>query len=164
MQVRTSTASIGPSALRNQGVGILEKAQKYCSEIDLSEYSLLTECKFLSHLDRETDRLMISFNNDAWGTARKALNLFFRDALYNKYLSEIYNLDAIESFLEIPLDRAVSTGLKRRGVRGELPQWPGLKSLRKEISDEYQSFALKEAVKEGISRVHIDMYLWLEYR
>ena len=49
----------------------------------------------------------------------------------------------IESYLEIPLDSAVTKGLKKIAKRGELPQWKGLKSLTKAVSAKYQQFALK---------------------
>ena len=162
----TATAAIGNSALRNQGKGILRKAQQHCSEIDLSIYSSFNEQEFLLQLDKETEIMLDSFGlkKRPWGAARKALNLFFRDALYNKYLSKEYNLENIEKFLEIPLDSVVSYGLKKRGKRGQLPKWPGLKSLTKNISNVYQQFAKDESVKENLFRIHLDMYLWLENR
>ena len=125
VQLKTATSAIGPSALRNQGPGILNKAQKYCSEMDLSIYSSLKENEFISRLDKETERMLDLFGllHRPWGTARKALNLFFRDALYNKYLSKEYNLETIESFLEIPLDSAVAKGLKKRDIDRVLPRW-----------------------------------------
>lgn len=158
--------SIGPSALRNQGVGILQKAQKFCSEIDLRTFSSLTEKEFILKLDNETGKLLDLFGIKArpWGTARKSINLFLREALYNKYLSKEYGLENIQTFLEIPLDSAVSKGLKRSGLRGELPQWPGLKSLTKRVSNKFQEFALTKAGKDDLIRVHLDMYLWLENR
>jgi len=167
VQKMVAVTAIGPSALRNQGKGILQKAQKYCSLIDLNIYSsFINEKDFISQLDKETQNMLKSFGlkKRPWGTARKALNLFLRDALYNKYLSQEYKLDNIIRFLEIPLDSVVTSALKKRSKRGELPQWPGLKSLNGNISEKYQQFALNEASKEELERIHLDMFLWLENR
>jgi hypothetical protein len=161
-----ATVSIGPSALRNQGKGILKKAQKYCSKINLINYSFLNEQEYLNQLNIETIKMLKSFKlkKKPWGAARKALNLFFRNCLYNKYLCESYKINNIESFLEIPLDSAVAYGLKKRAKKRELPKWPGLKSLTKEQSNIYQNFAKKIAAKKKLNRIHLDMYLWLENR
>lgn len=133
VQKKVATSAIGPSALRNQGTGILKKAQMYCSEMNLSKYSSYSARKFELQLDKETEGMLDLFGlkRRPWGTARKALNLFLRDALYNKYLSKEYKLDSVESFLEIPLDSAVTTGLKKRDKNKNLPRWYGLISLTK---------------------------------
>lgn len=166
VQLKTATSAIGPSALRNQGTGILKKAQKYCSEMDLSIFSSMTKNEFLRQLDEDTERMLDLFGlrYRPWGTARKALNLYLRDALYNKYLSREYNLETIEPFLEIPLDSAVAQGLKKKDTYRVLPRWLGLKSLSRKVSDQYQQFALNEAKKQNLVRIHMDMYLWLENR
>ena len=80
------------------------------------------------------------------------------------WTSSRYYTRAIEPWLEIALDSAVARGLKTHGQRGELPRWPGLKSLIKSDSDRFQGFALGYAAEKGITRVHLDMYLWLENR
>ena len=46
-----------------------------------------------------------------WGAARKAVNLFLRDALCNRYLAEEFNLKKAEAWMEIPLDSAVARGI-----------------------------------------------------
>ena len=48
----------------------------------------------------------------AWGTARKALNIFLRDALYTTYLSKRYGLPRAEASLEIPLDSITAVRLR----------------------------------------------------
>lgn len=164
MQKKVATSAMGPSSLRNQGEGILKKAQVYCSKIDLNKYKGISKDEFLYLLDKDTSRLLMKFENNSWGAARKALNLFFRDSLYNRYLSEVYSLESIEPFLEIPLDSAVAKGLNKRAFKKILPRWTGLKYLTKTSSDEYQSFAQQESEKMKMSRVHLDMYLWLENR
>jgi hypothetical protein len=87
------------------------------------------------------------------GAARKALNLFLRDAFYNVYLRQRFKLARCERCLEVPLDRIVADGLCQR--RSEpLPRWPGVKHLTARISETYQRAAELEANSLGLSRVH----------
>ena len=59
VQKMVAVTAIGPSALRNQGKGILQKAQKYCSLIDLNIYSsFINEKDFISQLDKETQNML----------------------------------------------------------------------------------------------------------
>lgn len=166
LQKKTAVSAIGPSALRNQGVGVLKVAQEYCGNIDL--YAIVRKNRniFNKILDKHTKRLLDKFpvKTKPWGTARKAINLFLRDALYNKYLSEEYKLKSIEEYLEIPLDSATARGLKKIGSKRELPPWPGLILLTKHQSDLFQEFAQKIADRKKLIRVHLDMYLWLDNR
>lgn len=166
MQRRTGVVAVGPSALRGQGKGVLKAAQAYLGTMDLSKAPKTNATKYARWLDGHTKAMLrtLPVKNEPWGAARKALNLFMRDALYNRYLNRHYRLGKIETWLEIPLDRAVAKGLKRDAGRGNLPPWPGLKRLRKGTSDKYQAFAAECAGRKGIARVHLDMYLWLENR
>jgi hypothetical protein len=169
---KTVISAIGVSALRNQGPGVLGKAQKFCEDMDLSIYSKAeNEQEFQSYLDKNTEKMLDLFAaapdpipNRPWGTARKALNLFLRDALYNKYLSREYELEKIEKFLEIPLDSVVAIGLNE-AAKGQLPKWTKLKLLEKNISNKYQKFAKDWAKEKDLpARIHLDALLWLENR
>jgi len=84
------------------------------------------------------------------------------DALYNQYLNREYKLSSIEQWMEIALDSKVSKGLRKR-YEG-LPRWPGLRHLTHDVSDQYQECAERLAERVGISRVHLDIMLWLENR
>ena len=106
----------------------------------------------------------LPINGRPWGAARKVINLFLRDALYNKYLCRKFKIDKLELWLEIPLDSAVARGLKTQAGHGGLPQWPGLKNLKPDVSDTFQRSALEYAHTRDIERVHMDMYLWLQNR
>jgi hypothetical protein len=167
LQRAVSVRAIGPSSLRNQGTpGVLDAVREFLSGLDLSRFSGRTKSDFLGYLDRTTGRLVRAMPLKArnWGAARKGINLFLRDALYNQFLASTYSLQKIEHWLEIPLDGAVARGLKRSGRRGELPNWPGLKKLTPPISAEFQVFAEELANTRGLARVHLDIYLWLEER
>ena len=167
LQRFVAVESIGISAMRGQITGTMHAAQNYCAALDLSKYSNLTESEFKSKLNEDTEGMLDAFGFERfrpWGTARKALSLFFRSALYNKYLCEKYNLTSIEPYLEIPLDSAVAKGLIKRDTNRFLTKWYGLSYLMKEDSEKYQLIALGEAKKEEINRVHLDIFLWLENR
>src|ERR1051325_8452549 len=85
-------SAIGVSALRRQGVGVIGRVRKYLGAMDLSKTrTLQNENDFSDWLDRRTVAL-VQHHGVKWGAARKAMNLFLRDCLYNKYLSDAYGL------------------------------------------------------------------------
>jgi len=126
MQRMTAVTAVGPSALRGQGKGVLKAAQLYLGSINLSEIPTATPEEYEDWLDTHTDTLLntLPIRNRPWGAARKALNLFMRDALYNQYLNDHYGIRKIETWLEVPLDSAVAKGLKKRGEEIEHVRLP----------------------------------------
>jgi hypothetical protein len=166
MQRGIGVTAVGPSALRGQGKGVLRVTQAYLGAIDLSRIPLSAQDKYMDWLDERTELLLdtLPLTNRPWGAARKAINLFMRDVLYNRYLNDHFALAKLEPWLEVPLDSAVAKGLKNRAGYGRLPQWPGLKNLKSEISQKFQVFAMQHAQTQRIERVHLDVYLWLENR
>jgi hypothetical protein len=86
------------------------------------------------------------------------------DSIDNQYLNDHFKIGKLESWLEIPLDSAVTKGLKKRDDSARLPHWPGVKNLKPDISEKFQKFAAEYANKKRIARVHLDIYLWLENR
>jgi len=166
MQRRTGVTAVGPSALRGQGKGVLKVTQVYLGTIDLSQIPISTQDEYTAWLDEHTNALLkkLPIRNRPWGAARKALNLFMRDTLYNKYLNDHYRIYKLESWMEVPLDSAVVKGLKRRAGRGRLPYWPGLKNLKPDVSAIFQKYATKDAKMKNVTRIHLDVYLWMENR
>ena len=166
MKCRVAVASIGPSSLRGQGKGVLSAAQEFLGGIQLGLIPKSSELNFRKWLDRQTVLLLdvLPIRNRPWGAARKALNLFLRDALYNHYLRRRFALKKVEKWLEVPLDSLVAKGLIEKAGADILPRWPGLKHLTPAASTEFQSFALREARKRRFNRIHLDIYLWLENR
>jgi hypothetical protein len=163
MQRYIAVTTIGPSTLRNQGTpGVIKAAQRYLAVVDLSAFRTRNEADFLATLDTETEHLRTALPHgaQAWGAARKAVNLFLRDICYNRFLCRRYGLVQSEDWMEIPLDGLVTTSLKRKAGRGKLPRWPGLNRLTEAVSAQFQSFARRFAISQGVSRVHLDMRLW----
>ena len=152
--------------MRNQGAGVLHAVHAYLDRLDLSLIQKMDKAGYIEWLDCHTAALVkeLPVKHKPWGAARKALNLFIRTSLYNRYLSGQFKLENVEKWLEIPLDSAVAHGLKKEAGRGRLPQWPGLKRLPREISDRFQEVAQSLAALRNISTVHLDMYLWMENR
>lgn len=89
-------------------------------------------------LDKKTNEFVYDYEMK-WGAGRKALNLFLRDCLYNRYLSAEHGLDCIQKWVEIPLDSIVADRLKKdAGRRGRLPVWNGLSNLKKDDSKNFR--------------------------
>ncbi len=167
---RVAQISVGASAIRNQGAsGLIKTSREYFENtIDLLEFrDLLTTDKYADYLDRLTIDLKNKFGEGGqnWGAARKGLNLFFRDVVYNKYLADFLkvptddqeNLKMIRN-LEVPLDKDVATGLT--SVFRDLPKWTTIKKLDDKQSKQFQDKALSYSESKGIARVHLDLGFW----
>jgi hypothetical protein len=101
---RVAQTAVGPSALRNQGGRyVVQRAREFLRRIDLSRFNVKTEAEFRRRLDKLTEALRSSLPPGArnWGTARKALNLFLRDAVYSFYLREHYDEHALAAVQEL---------------------------------------------------------------
>ncbi len=163
VQLKVAVSAISPSALRAQGKGVLKATRDFLAGLSLARIPKSSPKLFNNWLDRQTKALLdeLPIRNRPWGAARKALNLFLRDVLYNKYLSRQFGFQKIEPWLEIALDSIVAKGLKRHAGIRKLPAWPGMKRLTPKVSDQFQNAAIEHARSEGMDRVHLDMYLWL---
>lgn len=164
MQAYTAQVAIGHSTLRNQGApGVISTARAYLSEIDLGQFAaLLGEHEFKELLNKETKSLAERFPGAAkgnWGAARKAINIFLRDCLYNLYLSKMYSLQKLESWLELPLDRNVGTSL-RKLLPKMVPNWGTIKCLTPEVSEQFQAAAALYAKRQNVCKVHLDIEFW----
>jgi hypothetical protein len=164
LQQRTGQLAIGRSTLRNQGApGVIGRARSFLQNLELSEFrAVSTNEQYLQFLEDKTMELSESFPDGAkgnWGAARKALNIFFRDCLYNAYLNKEYSIERLRGWLEIPLDGDVARNLYAL-YKPSLPKWPNIRCLTPEISSIYQQKASEKALKVGIARVDLDIYYW----
>lgn len=168
---RLSIISVGASALRNQGSsGIIKIAREYFYEININEFinSLDNEDVYNNFLDKHTTNLVSKFpeNGKSWGGARKGINLFLREVVYNKFFSDYYQLPTQYNefnqkikFLEVPLDKDVATGIYEE-TELVLPRWNSIKDLTPNLSKQYQIAALKIAAKGNFAKVNLDLKYW----
>ncbi len=163
LQDRTAEIAIGPSTLRNQGAPkVIKTARDYLKAMNLVPLKTISSKRdYLKYLDRHSNKLSKQFPKGAkgnWGAARKAINIFIRDCLYNQYLSSKYRLNKLEKWLEIPLDKDVATNIHDNCKA--LPPWKSIKALTQDISDQYQQCAQMIGKKEKVARVHLDIKYW----
>jgi hypothetical protein len=144
------------------GAGALKRIQRFMKEdIDLGDLSKSNPSQYGNTLNVLTTKLLIALpepDRAKWGLARKCLNLFFRDALYNFYLREAYDLGKFEAELEIPLDSHVGKELRQRDRA--LPGWKSVIGLTPDQSAKFQESALRIARRESTHRVHLDVVYW----
>ena len=160
---RTAELAIGSSTLRNQGAaGVAKTTRQFLANLDLKFFSVNSVQEFNKILDRSTKNLIRVLPEGArnWGTARKALNIFLRDCVYNQFLSSHFVISRIHPWLEIPLDSHVASGLRATSYKKNLPRWVSIKRLKREDSGKYQDMAAKVADKMECNRVDLDIYLW----
>jgi hypothetical protein len=163
VQNRTARVSVGASAARGKdNRGVVPVARRALRRTHLAGLGTNNPTRFRSALDRKTKRLIQTLPRPArrWGLARKILNIYLRDCLYNQYLSRAFHLDRAEFLYEVPLDSITASGLKRAAGRGNLPRWPGVRKLTAPVSEKFQQFALELAQRKEIARVHLDALYW----
>ena len=162
VQRKVAVSAIPASALRGQGApDVVRSARDFLTELELDRLAVQPEQAFARRLDATTLALCKNLPRRAcaWGTGRKAVNLFLRDAMYNVYLTTKFQLSRIEPFLEVPLDSYVARYLARR-FKGPLPRWRGVRALDIQTSAAYQAAATAVAADKGVERVHLDAYIW----
>lgn len=161
IQHRTARVAIGASAARGRGNrGVVGEARRFMRSVKLARFATRDRVAFDRLLDGHTGRLMAALpkSGATWGLARKLLNIFLRDSLYNGYLNNAYRLTLAERFLEIPLDSVTARHILEADP--ELPRWRGVRHLKPDVSAVYQAAAVLVAKRERIARVHLDAYWW----
>jgi hypothetical protein len=163
LQKRIGTIAIGPSTARRMGPkGTIGIARAFLQKLDLRRFRSPNRLAFESKLDQVTDEFVEALPSKAqhWGAARKFLNIFLRDVVYDRYLCEYYNLSMLESWLELPLDSHVAEGLRSEQGSENLPRWETVIHLLPEKSAKFQEFAKKVADSKNTHRVHLDLLYW----
>jgi len=165
MQKRIAKLAIGKSTLRKQGApGVVGIAREYLTNIDLKKFAVDDVKEFEKVLNSRTNYLKTKFPDGAknWGTARKALNVFLRDVIYNYYLRRYFMFtEKIENWLEIPLDGNIAKKIRKK-FPNKISNNFTIKGLNKDESIKYQKCAQKIASKYKTNRVHLDLRWWRE--
>jgi hypothetical protein len=162
IQSSAARGAVGASTVRGRGNrGTADAARAFLRTIDLTSFGS-GSAAFAAALDNSTDELRAALPRAArhWGLARKILNIFLRNCLYNTYLNAHFRLGSTEASFELPLDSITALHVKRAAGRGALPPCPGVKHLRPPLSAHFQAVAAEEAAKRGIAQVHLDAVWW----
>lgn len=163
MQKRAANGSVGPSTIRGMApAGTAKIIKEYFYSFDIRRIKAGSEKSFIRKLDGITDELLNTLPKESqhWGMARKCINIFLRNCLYNRYISDFYKLLPMEKWLEIPLDSHVGKGLIKNLESCNLPRWSTVIDLTRTNSDLYQKAANELASKKKVSRIHLDDLLY----
>jgi hypothetical protein len=163
--IRTYIAygSIGASTVRGlRTKGVVDAGRTALKQVDLRRYGTTTETYFGKVLDNDSEIVLAALPKGAqfWGVARKILNIFLRNALYNIYLNQHYNLNKHENSYEIPLDSLSATGIINGTVNLSKLNWVGVKYVTPDINHVFQILAKEIANERNTHRVHLDAYFW----
>lgn len=149
--------------------GTIGRVRSFLQQIALEDFVVDDAGVFRKQLDSQTASLQ-DRAGVAWGAARKFLNIFLRDALYNRWMCAEFDLGQIEHWLELPLDSHTAKGLRQAAkdypeIAQQLKLWPGVVNLTPELSNQYQRVASGVAALKQLARVHLDILYWrqMEY-
>ncbi|MEK9137117.1 MAG: hypothetical protein AAB393_08340 [Bacteroidota bacterium] len=159
MQKKVALSAVGPSAIRGQRKGTIKKVHSFLRRVRLQTIPTQNSLLFGRWLDNQTGRMGVP-----WGVARKCINLFLRDVFYNRYLYREYKLQSLEQLLEVPLDGVVGRYLVEEQRGNRLKSWQTLKRLKAKESRIFQEVASEIAERNGIARVHLDIFAWSDNR
>lgn len=172
---RLVKVSISTSAFRNQGKpDLIKDTRKHIQDnVDLFKFSnALKNRRYERYLNSETDKLCKAVRSRGcrWGTARKGLNIFFRDVLYNSFFFEELGLKfEYGDQLEIPLDSKTMGKILKLYKENDFknlikPSKTTIIKLNADNSKNYQIAAAQItkqiSVYKGYRRVDLDMEFW----
>jgi len=164
MQKHVAGVSANSSSMRKAGAkGAVSAARKFLARLRLDQF---TPENFDERRDTETEALRRALPRRArhWGLARKVLNIFLRDACYNRFLFAHFRLSQIEELLETPLDGNAHDGLRefsKATAKNRLPKWPRLRGEKQDY-DKHRARAIEFARErcKGFAPIHADLLLW----
>lgn len=161
-QIRVARIAISASTARGRESGTVLAARGFLPAINLRSLAQLDERAFARRLDHLTGKLcaLLPDRSDGWGFARKFLNIFLRDSLYDAHLSRTFRLARIERWLEVPLDGDVGRRLLAEPEGASLPRWRTIYELDHATHLAFQQVASRVAARKGIARVHLDLLFW----
>lgn len=161
---RVARVAVGPSVVRGSREGTVASARARLRTVDLSEFGTSDAEEFSAALDKWTNAMRRALPGDArWGLARKVLNIFIRDAVYNAHLRAAFHLDQCEPLCELPMDRIVAKHLASASVT-KVPKWEGVNELGRLENALFQKAASEVAAAIGVHRLHLDSFWWSQSR
>ena len=161
LRQRAAVSAVRDSAVRGRGA-VAAVACRFCAALDLAPFSERRGGRFLSRLDASTERLRQALppGGRSWGAARNVIDMFLREAFYNRYICDQFRLERAEEWLELPLDSSLARRLRSAFPECRLPPWRSLTSLTPAVNSNYQGVAAEIADSRGIARVHLESFLW----
>jgi len=163
LRKRVASVAIGASTIRRMGPkGTAVRARRFLAHVNLNRFRVDSKRDFGRELDGITELFLRTLPQEAqrWGLARKLLNIFLRDAAYNRYLSKRFRLRKVERWMEVPLDSHVGTQLCASSDGRHLPRWKTVVGLTPEVSRQFQNVATTVARRKSVTRVDLDVYYW----
>jgi len=161
---RVARIAVGPSVVRRSPEGTVSAARALLRAVDLSEFGTSDAETFAAALDKWTNAMKRSLPGHArWGLARKLVNIFLRDAVYNVHLRSAYRLDRCESLCELPMDSIVAHQLSSASIK-KMPKWEGVNALGRPENALFQNAASEVAATVGVHRLHLDSFWWSQSR
>lgn len=161
-QTRVARVAISASTARGRPSGTVLAARSFLAAINLRSIAELDERRFAPRLDLLTAKLcaVLPDKSAGWGFARKFLNIFLRDSLYDAHLSRTFRLQRVEYWLEVPLDGDVGRRLLAEPEGASLPRWRTIYELDAATHLAFQEVASRVATRKGTARVHLDLLYW----
>ncbi len=166
IQLRMAHSAVGASTIRGMApAGTIGHVRDFLGGYNLRHLKRWTQRTYTARLDEMTAALLAHLRASVperaleWGGCRKCVNIFLRNAMYNRYLAERYQLDRLEPWMEVPLDSHVAAHLRAVGLP-DTPDWSTVIGLTKEESEDWQRIASDVAASKGIHRVHLDVHYW----
>ncbi|MCL9841445.1 hypothetical protein PP715_19090 [Ralstonia solanacearum] len=164
---RMAHSAVGPSTIRGMApAGTIGLVREFLGGYNLGQLKRWTQRTYTARLDEMTAALLVHLRASGkeqalgWGGCRKCVNIFLRNAMYNRYLAEKYQLDRLEPWMEVPLDSHVAAGLRKEEGISDTPRWETVIGLTREASEGWQGIASVAAAGKGIHRVHLDVHYW----
>jgi hypothetical protein len=188
-------SAFGASAVRNQGKGMIQPIRDALTEhFDAEEFFKKINAKskipFKEYLDFLTKKLdnkkgyyyniikkkkrkIYTQDNIPWGTARKCINLFLRNFVYNAFIWKKYRIRSSDfrfngpfNKLELPLDSYSVAGLKAESCLEDRIKYSSnlskftITKLNPRRSRRLQDLATLVSKEKKICRINLDVIFW----
>jgi hypothetical protein len=165
--------SIGSSTIRNMGpAGNIQLVRNFLKVISIQDFLIAAhfEPTYKKWLNKQTSKLIkeTNFRGDGFGPARKCINIYLRNIIYNSLVCAHFGLipysrefNNVLSHLEIPIDSFSAKGIMKDAKKVHncppLPgSWKTIMILSSEQNEHFQIAAKIIADSKQTARVNLD--------
>jgi hypothetical protein len=155
--------------MSQSGKNRVERARSFLLQrVPLDGISALGKERFARFLDEQTRALSKELPKPGngvpnWGAARKVLNIYLRMCAMNKDFHPAFNLESLEPYLEVPLDRQIVKWLDAKTGAARSKTFR-IRDLQPDLSAEIQESAIDVATGEQCHRYELDVLYWNQAR